>query len=317
MTSTMFSAPRSNADPSSRVAAYRTQRTRPLTPGETVYLDGNALLDPSALGTDTQFAWSFVRRPDRSRAAISQPTACRASFMPDIAGRYLIRLDARTSSGNVRVIKEVRVSQDEMTPVAVARAESALVMTGAPIRLSGTSSENPLAGTLTYDWRITAAPSGSIATLSYAASEAPMIFPDMEGRYEVTLTVRNVAGAGTTDTVAISVVSPKALSDLTEKSAHDAPTVVNFGRTYTPSELKALRRAVRVTRTRPRTEEPAPRDKDGGVPGKMASEALKASSPRYASLIGHIRMLLRDGVESITRQVDSTHDFHQPAISRR
>ena len=308
MTPTVFNAPRSKTDALSHLARYRTQRTRPIVPGETVYLDGHVLLDPEAMGTGTRFAWSFMRRPERSRAVIVQSSIARASFSPDKAGRYFIRLDARTSAGNVRVVKEVRVSQDAMSPVAVARSEAALVMTGAPIRLSGTASENPLAGMLSYEWRITAAPSGSIATLSYAASETPMIFPDLEGRYEVTLSARNVAGIGATDTVAVNVVSSSALFDLTQISAGDGSAPVNFGRTYTPAELKALQRAVHVT--------PLSRDPEGPGTGEQR-ETPSSASPRYASLIGHIQMLLRDGVESITRQVDSAHDFQQPAISRR
>jgi len=301
------------------LGTFRTRRTRrPLTPGETVYLDGNALLDPTVMGGATRFAWRFIRRPEGSQAVLQQASSARANFVPDVAGRYQVRLEVWTGAGPIRVFKEIRVSQNEMTPVSVAKAESNLVMTGAPIRLSGAGSENPLAGSLSYEWRITAAPSGSIATLSYAASEAPMIFPDIEGRYEVSLVTWNAAGAGTVDKVAVAVVSPVELAELTQVSAEAAPTTINFGRTYSPAELEALKRAVRVTTTRTRSDFPTPKAPGSGEnPGQARDSRSSASSNRYASLIGHIRVLLRDGVDSISRQVDSAHDFQQPAVSRR
>lgn len=296
------------------LGTFRTQCTRrPITPGETVYLDGKALLAPAVMGGATHFAWRFMRRPEGSQAVLAQADSPRARFSPDVAGRYLVRLEARTAEGAVRVVKEVRVSQDTLTPVAVAKAESALVMTGTPIRLSAVGSENPLSDSLSYEWRITNAPSGSIATLSYAATEAPMIFPDMEGRYEVSLVVRNALGTGTVDKVAITVVSPVELAELTQVSAEETPTTINFGKTPLPAELDALKRGIHVTMTPPRKDAQAM-----GI-GAMKEQASRnsASTNRYASLIGHIRVLLRDGVDSITRQVDSTHDFQQPAISRR
>ncbi|MBL7644730.1 MAG: hypothetical protein JNK74_00935 [Candidatus Hydrogenedentes bacterium] len=300
-----------------RPAAYRTQRTRSILPGETVYLDGNALLNPTAMGSGVQFAWRFARVPEGSRALLMKADTCRASFVPDVAGRYLVRLEARTPAGALRFVKEVRVSRDEMTPVAVAKAESALVMTGAPIRLSAASTENPVAGSLSYDWRITSAPAGSIAMLSYAASEDPMIFPDLEGRYEVSLSVRNAAGMGTTDTVSINVVSPRSLTRLTEVSAATGPDGLNFGRTYSAAELNALVRAVRITTRRPGADRTGAQPEIGGQDTHRTEASRGATSPRFASLVGHIRMLLRDGVDSIARQVESSHDFHQPAVSRR
>ncbi len=317
MKNSLFTAPQPAREASTRPAAYRTQRTRPILPGETVYLDGNALLTPTAMGREVQFMWNFMRVPKNSRVSLMKADTCRASFVPDVAGRYLVRLEARTPTGALRFVKEVRVNQDEMTPVAVAKAESALVMAGAPIRLSGASTENPLGGSLSYDWRITAAPDGSIAMLSYAASEAPMIFPDMEGRYEVSLSVRNAAGMGTTDTVTINVVSPRALTNLTEVSAATGPEGINFGRTYSAAELNALRRAVRVTTNRFDSDQPGARPASGAQEAPRTQELRTTTSDRFSSLVGHIRMLLRDGVDTIARQVDSSHDFHQPAVSRR
>lgn len=312
MTNTHCNTPQPTLATPAPLGTFRTQCTRrPITPGERVYLDGKALLAPAVMGGATHFAWRFLCRPEGSQTALEQASNVRANFSPDVPGRYLVRLEARSATGSVRVVKEVRVSRDALTPVAVAKAESALVMTGTPIRLSGSGSENPLSDSLSYEWRITGAPSGSIATLSYAASEAPMIFPDVEGRYEVSLVVRNSMGTGTVDKVAITVVSSAELAELTQVSAEETTTAINFGRTYLPAELNALKRAVHVTMTPPR--------RDAQATGTMKGQATRsaASTNRYASLIGHIRVLLRDGVDSIARQVDSSHDFQQPAISRR
>lgn len=291
-----------------RLGAYRTHRTRATLPGETVYLDGNVLADPAARGEARNFCWTLLRRPEGSRAQVAQSNHCRASLTPDLPGRYIIRLEAQTPQGRIRLNKEVRVSQDELTPVAVARAESSMVLAGAPIRLNGASSENPLAGPLTYEWRITAAPEGSIAMLSYAASEAPMIFPDREGRYEVSLVVRNAAGQGTTDRVSIKVVSPESLNDLTRVTRGDSPAALNFGRTYSQKEISALRREIHVS---------APPTEAVNV-AKEPTPAPRSREPqRFSSLIGHIRLLMRDGVESLARPAESGREYQQAAVSRR
>lgn len=144
-----------------------------------------------------------------------------------------------------------------------------------------------------------------------------MIFPDLEGRYEITLSVRNAAGIGTKDKVEITVVSPEALNELTDASRTTVTEPIDFGRTYSSAELKSLKRAVHVTTTPVRTERNIPRGPESGGRGTRTWESRPASSQRYASLIGHIRTLLSDGVGTFARRVESAHDFSQPAISRR
>jgi PKD repeat protein len=65
--------------------------------GETVQLDGSGSSDPD--GDPLSFRWSFVERPSGSRAALSNPTSIRTTFVPDLAGRYVVELTVDDGRG--------------------------------------------------------------------------------------------------------------------------------------------------------------------------------------------------------------------------
>lgn len=64
--------------------------------GSTVWLDGSASTD--ANGDILSFAWSMVKTPAGSKAALSDNTSARPSFIPDAAGSYTLSLLAKDST---------------------------------------------------------------------------------------------------------------------------------------------------------------------------------------------------------------------------
>lgn len=77
--STINVAPIANAGPDQAVEI-----------GDTVLLDGRNSTDPD--GQPLTFKWSFVSRPETSAATLSDPTSPTPTFVPDVAGNYLLQL---------------------------------------------------------------------------------------------------------------------------------------------------------------------------------------------------------------------------------
>jgi len=80
------------------------------TSSGTVYLDANELMDKADVARTVQFVWRFVAIPDRSCAQLVYSTFIRASFLPDVAGQYLVKLEATTDRGILQYVTRVTVS---------------------------------------------------------------------------------------------------------------------------------------------------------------------------------------------------------------
>lgn len=169
--------------------------------GNLVALDGGASMVPSGNGRGT---WTVIDKPATS--ALTQPTrtsATAVSFVPDVAGRYLLQYTLVDQTSGAATFHQVRVDvavgptavvSASSTPVAQVGGPSYVGAVGSPITLRGSGSYDPNGETLTYAWELDTRPATSLATLTDASSVTPSFTPDVDGRYGATLTVTNSAG---------------------------------------------------------------------------------------------------------------------------
>jgi hypothetical protein len=141
--------------------------------GGAVSLNCNLSTPPS--GT---CSWTLVSVPAGSHAAFQDATSHTPTFTADLEGLYQAEL-AYTAEGvtdktqvGVLVVKRpaVSVSPD----VAVAVGETATV------EASATGTEGDV---LTYHWKLTTKPAGSVATLGGADEASATLIPDVAGTY--------------------------------------------------------------------------------------------------------------------------------------
>lgn len=175
--------------------------------GETVVLDGRNSSDPES-GLIT-YRWVFASRPPGSAAALVNPTSVNPSFVPDIAGSYVVSLVVNDGmqdslSDNVAVAAAVN-----SPPTANAGPDQS-VATGSLAQLDGTYSFDPEGAPLLYSWSFLQLPAGSTATLDAYYSATPTFTADVDGSYIVQLTVSDGQSTSLSDNVTIIAAQPNA-----------------------------------------------------------------------------------------------------------
>lgn len=181
-------APLANAGPDQAVA-----------PGVPVVLDGTASSDLD--GNPLTYAWRLTVRPIDSTASIASATSAVASLTPDVEGNYTVQLivdDGIVASTDTLV---VTVSTANTIPVAVAGPDRSATI-NVPAVLDGSASYDRDGNPLTYLWRLTDKPFGSMTNIIDPASVIAAISPDRLGSYTVQLVVND----GTVDSVADTMV---------------------------------------------------------------------------------------------------------------
>lgn len=78
-----------------------------LTPPRTIQLDGAAAIGLTRSERSGEFAWELIAAPDGSQCGIQAGGDHRAELTPDVAGRYLVRLRARTVRGETHHVIRV------------------------------------------------------------------------------------------------------------------------------------------------------------------------------------------------------------------
>ena len=158
-------------------------------------------------GDTLQFTWSILSAPDGSSAALSGANALNATLTPDVGGTYVIQL--KVSDGELEHSDTVQIDVDSITnhpPVANPGANQSFDNPGVEVVLDGSASSDPDGDSLLYSWSLKSKPDGSSATLTGADTVSPSFVADLQGLYEVQLSVSDGELSSTTSpSVLISV----------------------------------------------------------------------------------------------------------------
>lgn len=169
------------------------------TQGESIELNAGSSYDPD--GNPLTYFWKFVSLPSDSEAVLVNQEQVVASFVPDVAGDYIVELSV--SDGVKTSTDTVKVELPSLArPVAaIEGAESALV--GELVTLNASSSTDPQGLSLTYQWSLVSAAGGE--TLSSIDAEVTEFTPLASGTYIVGLVVSNGSLSSEQVTLSISV----------------------------------------------------------------------------------------------------------------
>lgn len=170
--------------------------------GQRAVLDGSASYDDNTPSTSLSFAWNIVDRPAGSTASLTDPASAVSEFTADVAGNYVIELVVMDEQGARSAPDQIVVGSNNLAPAAVAGPDQ-LVVIGSQVALSGIASTDPENDPLSFHWVLTVAPEGSATALSGESTSTPSFFADVEGEYEVALTVSDAIGPGTPDSVVV------------------------------------------------------------------------------------------------------------------
>lgn len=175
-------------------------------PAEVVTLDASGSSD--ADGDALSYQWTFISLPDGSVAALSGASSPTPSFGADIDGSYVVALTVSdgTDSSVDTVTITAEATDTNTAPLAHAGADRG-VTTGDSVTLDGSASSDADGDALTYSWTLDSVPSGSSARLNNAGTVTPDFSADIDGDYQISLTVSDGSVDSTPDSVTINSTS--------------------------------------------------------------------------------------------------------------
>lgn len=168
----------------------------------TVNLDGRSSNDPD--GDALTYSWSFSSKPVGSSATLTNPTTVNPSFIADVAGSYIVSLVVTDNKGASNTDTVTITATVNNPPVADAGGNQSASF-GDTITLDGTGSSDPDGDPLIFSWAFVSKPAVSIATLSGANTNTASFVGDVNGSYEIRLTVTDDKGVIDIDTATITV----------------------------------------------------------------------------------------------------------------
>ncbi|MBN1925139.1 MAG: lamin tail domain-containing protein [Prolixibacteraceae bacterium] len=171
--------------------------------GALIRLNGSGSND--ADGDPLVFSWSMTEKPGGSVAGLSNTAIVNPTFIADVEGIYrvsLITYDGYEYSEPDEVMITVSANQP---PVADA-GDDRSVIAGSNVELNGEGSSDPEGVSLSFSWLLVSSPSGSMATLSKADNDKPLLHTDLGGEYVVELTVSDGTNSSAPDQVIVTAV---------------------------------------------------------------------------------------------------------------
>ncbi len=208
--------------------------------GDIVFLDGGMSFDDNTSAEFLEYDWSFVSKPATSSANMVDTDTMMPSFQADVPGTYVIQLEVTDEAGAVSDPDYVEVSSENLAPTALATVDSNLIVIGHAVHFDGSGSTDPEGDLLVYAWTISMAPAISQAVLIGAGTATPSLTPDVEGDYEVTLTVSDFLGAGQPAVVGITATTAKELAEMLIVDACDQINTLTPQQVTSPGNQNAL-----------------------------------------------------------------------------
>jgi len=176
--STSDAPPVADAGPDQKITAI----------GTLVHLNGSGSYDLA--GLPITYQWSFVSKPVKSNAALTGPMTATPSFVADVLGDYSIQLIVTDSLGTASSPSIVKVSFNDVAPVANAGPSQSAVV-GETVTLNGSKSTDSDGEPLTYKWSIVSAPNGSKAPILNPTAQIASFVPGLPGTFVVQLIVND------------------------------------------------------------------------------------------------------------------------------
>lgn len=196
--------------------------TTPITgklQGDLVQLVAGAATEPCAMPVNG-WRWIISSRPVGSLATLSSGTDKDPTFVADLAGDYVFKLEVTNSEGLTSAAATVSVpSVGSCVPTASFTADSAFTVDGEEVRLSSTST-SPCARPLSHSWQIVSAPAGSTATLSAPADANSAFLADRPGDYVVRLQVADALGIADPDGATATADADRRRVDVSNTGAY-------------------------------------------------------------------------------------------------
>src|SRR5262249_9423486 len=168
----------------------------------TAFLDGTQSFDPDF--DRITYEWSFLLKPDTSRAILIRPTSATPEFVVDAPGVFLVQLtvsDGRAASRPAVVM----VKTQNSAPIPNAGGDRT-ARVGETIRLDGSRSSDLDGDSLRYAWSFASRPIGSTAAFDDPRAVFPSVVADVPGAYRARLVVTDGQSASA-DTVVISTTN--------------------------------------------------------------------------------------------------------------
>ncbi|WP_196137855.1 PKD domain-containing protein [Aliikangiella sp. G2MR2-5] len=156
-------------------------------PGTVFTLNGAASSDPD--GDALTYRWSIQSKPGSSNAVLVNANSVSPGLTPDVEGDYVIQLivnDGQVDSNLDTTV--ISASKTNHAPTANAGADQSGVK-GDTFVLDGSASSDSDGDQLTFTWMLMTKPATSNSSLINANSVSATLVADVEGDYQVQLTV--------------------------------------------------------------------------------------------------------------------------------
>jgi hypothetical protein len=138
------------------------------------------------------------------------------SFVPDLAGNYVVQLVVTDQDGLSSRPSQVTIGENlpptgDAGPDQVAIVNDSVVLNGSAIDPDGDS--------VSYSWQFTSQPAGSNAQLAQPNSADTTFVPDRPGVYMATLTPSDFLGRGTSASATITVTTGAMFAETQSQAA--------------------------------------------------------------------------------------------------